>query len=328
MFSANAPSNLNHLASDVLRLSDFFINNPDGLTPWTETFCQNAYRNYFLPLNYIRVANVIERGSQVGFFKGFETTIDWGSGPGTASLAFAHNEKLKTQLKSQILIEKSSSALKTFTDFNSQFIHPDFTTKLSLNNLSCNKNKTLLTFSYSLTEMDSLPEGWNEFEGLMILEPATHQDGRKLLELRKKLIAEGYFIWAPCLHQNNCPLLTLSKHDWCHDRFHVKAPDWFLKLEEYLPMKNRTVTTSYLLARKTKPDFDVTNKGRLTGDSLKEKGKTRQLICRSPEREFLAWMHKNKNEQVLPRGELVTLPNDLEVKSNELRVNTSPVITV
>lgn len=328
MFSATSPSNLNHLASDVLRLSDFFINNPDGLTPWTETFCQNAYRNYFLPLNYIRVENVIARGMQVGFFKGFETTIDWGSGPGTASLAFAHNEKLKTQLKSQILIEKSSSALKTFTDFNSQFIHPEFTTTLSLNNLSCNKNKTLLTFSYSLTEMESLPEGWNEFEGLMILEPATHQDGRKLLELRRKLIAEGYSIWGPCLHQNDCPLLTLSKNDWCHDRFHVKAPEWFLKLEEHLPMKNRTVTTSYLLARKTKADFDVTGKARLTGDSLKEKGKTRQLICRSPEREFLAWMHKNKNEQTLPRGELATLPTDLEAKSNELRVTNTLITTV
>lgn len=325
MFSQNAPPHLNQLATDVLRLSDFFINNPDGLTPWTENFCQNAYRNYFLPLNYIRVENVIQRGLQVDFFKGFETTIDWGSGPGTASLAFAHADKLKSQLKNQILIEKSSSALKTFNDLNNQFIRPEMTTELNLEKLSCNKNKTLLTFSYSLTEMESLPAGWNEFEGLMILEPATHQDGRKLLELRKKLIAEGYSIWAPCLHQNDCPLLTLSKNDWCHDRFHVQAPEWFLELEEHLPMRNRTVTTSYLLARKTKPVLDPTNKARLTGDSLKENGKTRQLICRGPEREFLAWMHKNKSEQTLPRGELVNLPNDLEQKSNELRVTQTPV---
>lgn len=325
MFSENAPSNLNQLATDVLRLSDFFINNPDGLTPWSENYCQNAYRNYFLPLNYIRVAYVIERGMQVGFFKGFETTIDWGAGPGTASLAFAHNEVLKAQLKSQILIEKSPTALKTFSDFTTQFIQPHATTELTLDNLSTNKDRTLLAFSYSLTEMNELPKGWNEFEGLMILEPATHQDGRKLLELRKKLIAQGYSIWAPCLHQNDCPLLTHSKTDWCHDRFHVKAPEWFAKLEEQLPIKNRTITTSYLLARKSKPTFDTANKARLTGDSLKEKGKTRQLICRGTDREFLAWMHKNKNEQILPRGELVTLPPDLEQKSNELRVGQTPI---
>ncbi|MFZ3230790.1 MAG: small ribosomal subunit Rsm22 family protein [Pseudobdellovibrio sp.] len=325
MFSINPPPHLNQLATDILRLSDFFIQKPDGQTPWTDTYCQNAYRNYFLPLNYIRVENVIQRGMQVEFFKGFETTLDWGSGPGTASLAFAHEPTLKAQLKNQILIERSSSALKTFNDFNEQFIHPHFSTELSFDNLSCNKTKTLLTFSYSLTEMNALPKGWNDFEGLMILEPATHQDGRKLLELRQKLIAEGYSIWAPCLHQNDCPLLTLSKNDWCHDRFHVNAPAWFLKLEDLLPMKNRTVTTSYLLARKTKPSIDPTNKARLTGDSMKEKGKTRQLICRSSEREFLSWMHKNKSEQTLPRGELVLLSKDLEQKSNELRVTETPI---
>lgn len=320
MFSTTAPAHINQLASDIIRLSDFFINNPDGLTPWTETYCQNAYRNYFLPLNYIRVENVILRGLQVDFFKGFETTIDWGAGPGTASLAFAHNPLLKAQLKNQILIEKSSTALKTFTDLTKQFIRPDCTTELNLEKLNCNRNKTLLTFSYSLTEMDSLPRGWNEFEGLMILEPATNQDGRKLLELRKKLIAEGYSIWAPCLHQGDCPLLTLSKNDWCHDRYHVNAPEWFQDLEEHIPMKNRTVTTSYLLARKSKPTFESTNKARLTGDSLKENGKTRQLMCRSSDREFLAWMHKNKNEQTLPRGEIVVLPENIELKSNELRI--------
>jgi hypothetical protein len=71
--------------------------------------------------------------------------------------------------------------------------------------------------------------------------------------------------------------------------------------------------------------MNVEGKSRLTGDSLKEKGKTRQLMCRSSEREFLAWMHKNKSEQTLPRGELVNLPNDLEAKSNELRITATPV---
>jgi len=325
MFSALAPLNINQLAEDVLRLSDFFIQNPDGLTPWDQQFCQNAYRHYFLPLNFIRVESVIRRGQQVDFFENFETTIDWGAGPGTASFALAKNEILKSQLKNQILIEKSPAAVKAFTDLNSQLLQPKVTTELTLQNLNSNKNKTLLTFSYSLTEMNELPKGWNEFEGLMILEPATHQDGRKLLELRKKLIAEGYYIWAPCLHQNDCPLLIHSKTDWCHDRFHVNAPQWFQQLEQQLPIKNRTVTTSYVLARKTKPTYDFTNKARLTGDSLKEKGKTRQLICRGPEREFLAWMHKNKNEQTLSRGELVALPNDLESKSNELRITNTLV---
>ena len=157
----------------------------------------------------------------------------------------------------------------------------------------------------------------------MILEPSTSQDGRKLLETRRLLLEKGYSIWAPCTHQLNCPLLTHSKNDWCHDRVHVSSPDWFLELESHLPMKNKTVTTSYLLARKRKAPEFLQKKARLTGDTLEEKGKTRQLICRNEQREFLTWMHKNIEPQTLARGELIDLPQDFEVKSNELRLKVA-----
>ncbi len=319
MFAIINPKNTAQLAAEVLRLSDYFIQNPSGQTPWSETYCQNAYRYYFLPLNFIRVENVIRRGQQIDFFKNFETTIDWGAGPGTASLAVAANEVLRLQIKNQILIEKSGKAISVFSDLKSQLINPDSTTELYLKNLKCDPAKSLLIFSYSLTEMMTLPPQWDQFEGLMILEPATSQDGRKLLQLRETLIAKGYTLWAPCTHQQACPLLHESKHDWCHDRFHVDAPDWFRELEDHLPMKNKTVTTSYLLARKLKPDFNFENKARLTGDSLKENGKTRQLMCRSPQREFLTWMNKEMHAQVLDRGILIEVPKDSVQKSNEIR---------
>lgn len=85
-------------------------------------------------------------------------------------------------------------------------------------------------------------------------------------------------------------------------------------------MKNKTVTTSYLLARKQKPKDIAKMKARLTGDSLNEKGKTRQLICRNEKREFLTWMHKTISPQVLLRGDLIDMPVEIEEKSNELRL--------
>ena len=323
MFSDLNPTNLSQLATDVLRLSDYFIENPEGQTPWNENFCQNAYRNYFLPLNYLRNAGVIQRGQQVGFFKGFQTTIDWGAGPGTASYAIA--DLLSEQIRNQILIEKSSTAVHKFSDLHVKLIKPEPTTVLNLKDLNCAPDRTLLIFSYSLTEMKALPPNWDQFEGLMILEPATSQDGRKLLSTRQMLIEKGYTIWAPCTHQSTCPLFTESKNDWCHDRFHVDAPEWFSDLEDLLPMRNKTVTTSYLLARKSKPNFDFTGLARLTGDSLKENGKTRQLLCRGPQREFLTWMHKEITAQVLDRGLLVEVPVQAVKKSNELRTQ-QPVV--
>lgn len=307
---------LKNLRDAVLQLSNFFIDHPRDQTPWNEPYCKLAYRHYYFPLNYIRNMRVIQQGQNVNFFNHIEHTIDWGAGPGTASLAL----KNSLNLKSQLLIEKSTTALSAFKDIYDQLQNPTMTSVLDLKKINMDKSKTLLTLSYSLTEMAELPQGWDQFEALMIVEPSTRDDGRKLLLVRQKLIDAGYTIWAPCLHQKQCPLLIHSKSDWCHDRIHVQAPDWFKKLEEHMPFRNNTVTTSYLLARRQKPTFNTTNKIRMTGDSLAEKGKTRQLICRNDTREFLTWMHKEIEPETIPRGIVMDLPENHELKSNEIRV--------
>lgn len=322
MFPNSPSEKLHTIADSVLKLSDFYIQNPSAETPWHQKYCQIAYRHYYLPLNYIRCKKIIERGLQVNFFENLTHFIDWGAGPGTASLALAHNEKLKTQIKKQILFDISKSTLNSFSDLHEELINKDYFDFLDLKNPYPNKQNSCLIFSYSLTELNELPTGYGEYEALMILEPSTSEDGRKLLNLRKMLIESGYSIWAPCTHQLACPLLTHSKNDWCHDRAQVQAPKWFHDLEQLLPMKNKTVTTSYLLARKRKPVETIKTKARLTGDSLEEKGKTRQLICRNNQREFLTWMHKNIVPQSLARGELIDLPTDFEIKSNELRLKS------
>lgn len=320
MFPISPSEKLQTIADAVLRLSDFYINNPMAETPWHQKYCQIAYRHYYLPLNFIRCEKIIERGLQVNFFENLTHFIDWGAGPGTASLALAKSEKLKTQIKKQVLFDLSKSTMNQFSDLHADLINKDYFDFLDLRTEYPNKQNSCLVFSYSLTEVIELPTGSDEYEALMLLEPSTSQDGRKLLKLRQSLIENGYTIWAPCTHQQGCPLLTHSKNDWCHDRAHVIAPEWFNDLEQLLPMKNKTVTTSYLLARKRKPKEIINTKARLTGDSLNEKGKTRQLICRNDQREFLTWMHKTIEPQIIPRGELIDMPTDFEIKSNELRL--------
>lgn len=304
------------IAESILKLSDFFIDSPAAATPWTENWAQLAYISYFLPLNFLRVLNVIQEAEQRNFFHGLTHMIDFGAGLGTASLAF--DEKKLNFTKS--LIEKNSDAQKISKKYFS-ISNSEWSNQFSNSNLKKPK-ETVCVFSYSLTELSSLPEWALQAEALMILEPATQDDGRKLMELRQKLIQAGWSIWAPCTHQGLCPLLTQSKRDWCHDRLHFEQPDWWQKLELHLPMKNKTLTTSYLLARKTPPSALPENTVRTVSDLLKEKGKDRQLICRSSEREFLTWMHKNKNTAEHQRGILLNLPEDLQKVANELRVLT------
>lgn len=318
MFLDTPLSPIREVAKAILRLSDFYIQNPKAETPWHEEYCQLAYRHYYLPLNALRCELVIERGQQVGFFADLNYFIDWGSGPGTASLALARST-LRPQIKSQTLYDISDQVLARFSDLHKNLVHPKVEKKLNLQHLS-QPEKTCLIFSYSLTELSQLPSGWNQAEALMILEPSTSEDGRRLMQLRETLMRNGFHIWAPCTHRLSCPLLLHSKQDWCHDRIHVQSPEWFDELEQYLPMKNKTVTTSYLLARKKAPSPLSERAVRLVGDSLPEKGKTRQLICRGPEREFISWLHKQTQAQIMPRGVLIELPEIFEKKSNEIRL--------
>lgn len=299
------------LAKCVLTLSDYFIQKPDAFTPWNEPWAQIAYLCYYLPLNATRLRGIVTEATKKNFFQGLEYAVDFGAGLATASLVLAETQKLQFQLAERAT-EPQELIENFFPQFKAEWLRSFNTARIK------NPKKTLAIFSYSLTELEDLPEWAYHCEGLMLVEPSTQQDGRKLLQLRQKLLEKGYHVWAPCTHEGPCPLLTQSKTDWCHDRVHFEAPTWFQKMEEQLPMKNRTLTMSYLLLRKTPPA--KTQGVRVVGDRLEEKGKDRQLICRSSEREFLAWMHKSGLRQEIPRGVLVEIPEEIQKVSNELRV--------
>lgn len=302
------------LAKCVLALSDFFIHKPQDPTPWHETWGQVAYLCYYLPLNATRIQSLLLEAEQRNFLKGLDRVIDFGAGLATASMVLAERHSFKFQL-----IERASEPQKIIENYFPQFKADEWQRGFNSSKLR-EPQKTLAIFSYSLTELTDLPDWALECEALMLIEPSTQQDGRKLLELRQKLLSKGYHVWAPCTHEGPCPLLTQSKSDWCHDRVHFDAPEWFQKMEEYLPMKNRTLTMSYLLMRKSAPEKIAT--ARVVGDRLQEKGKDRQMICRGPDREFLAWLHKFKVEQEIPRGVLIEIPPNTQKVSNEIRIST------
>ena len=301
------------IATCIKKLSDFFIQNPDGQTPWEQDWAQIAYVAYYFPLNFLRNQSVVAEAKRQNFFTGIETAVDFGTGLTSAATAIL----LESQKIEFSLIERSRVPEKIAEQFflpkesKRQWNPPQF----------AKRNHDLSVFSYSLTELKNIPDwAWNA-KALMIVEPSTQQDGRILLSLREELIKNGFSILAPCTHQLACPMLTHSKNDWCHDRIHFNAPPWFLEFEKHLPFRNRTLTMSYLLASKKPPVSAMHEKiARTTGDLMNEKGKSRQMICRGTEREFLAWMHKAGAPQEIPRGVLVEIPSSSKKVSNEIRL--------
>jgi ribosomal protein RSM22 (predicted rRNA methylase) len=304
------------IAKAVMKLSDFYKDQPKEQTPWHQAWARIAYLAYFFPLNYARAAAVIAEGKRTNFFAGIDRWTDFGSGCGTVACA-AEDAGILLSAEAT-MIERAQSAI----DLHKALQRNTNLTKFRLTPASTGTQDSrghLASFSYSLTELNSIPEFAKKSAAFMIIEPATRDDGRRLLGWRQKFIDDGYAVHAPCTHQLQCPLLKHSERDWCHDRISFAAPDWYLDIEKHLPIKNRTLTFSYLLtktaARPERPVFV----GRLTGDLMKEKGASRQMFCRGEQREFLSWQHKLGEVPHFPRGIIVTYPETINTKSNELR---------
>ena len=316
-------SGARRIAQCVLKLSDFYINSDDHVTPWQESWCQLAYLAYYMILNEIRCRSVIQESKRTEFLKmagGIEQVTDFGSGMGAATYQLMQELPTNTPY---VHIERSSVA----QTFHKSILGPAQSATSRWTDLpGVPPQRSLGVFSFSLNELEHWPEWIRQFDRLMIIEPATSEQGRILLQNRQKLIENGFYIWAPCTHQGACPLLEKSKNDWCHDRVFFDQPDWFQAIEDQLPIKNKTLTFSYLLAAKTAaPKYQGI--ARVTGDLLNEKGKSRQLVCRNSDREYLTWMHKTLPKKAepprIPRGSLIEWPGQFEQKSNEIRVTQS-----
>jgi ribosomal protein RSM22 (predicted rRNA methylase) len=297
-------------------MSDFYIQNPKAQTPWHEKWVQAAQIAYYLPLNYLRAQAVVDEAKRVRFFDDIKSFCEMGSGLGALT---AH---LRENIYNGFCVEISNEAnqlhKKLFPNDPNSPNNPNGKVDFKKDALSMPVD--LVAFSYVLTELSRLPLEALNAEALLIIEPSTQEDGRKLMEIRQNLIDKGFHIWAPCTHQEKCPLFAQSKRDWCHDRIHLNMPEWFLNIEKHLKFKNKTITFSYLLARKKPSPILKPTNARIVGDMLPEKGKTKVMICKGEDREFLSWLHKDKLDIEIHRGELIDIDFPLESKGSELRI--------
>ncbi len=298
------------LAQAVQELSDHFIQSGERSTPWAEDRFQAAYLAYFFPLNTLRLLKVRERLEGVGFFQQKpKRIVDFGAGPGTASAAFGD------LCPSWQAVDIETISFEFHRYLFSKRLAVDYQT--SLNKLNADD---LLVCSYSLNESQLPIDLLSQADQLILVEPSTKAHSRNLLKLRQQLIDQGYFVWAPCTHQDPCPLLNQSEKDWCHDAVHTALPDWWDRIDQHLPMRNQRISFSYLALSRIKP-ADHTGRVRIVGDPLKQKGKTKQMICDSSERKFFALLKRQKVRVDLERGDLIQWDEgQLEKRADEVRL--------
>ncbi len=307
------------LADDIQKLSDFYIQSPGRPTPWAEAFAAPATLAYFMPLNILRLERVLQEVKRFIPFEELKNVVDFGSGTGATQFAI---ETLSFELESFVCIELASTAKAIHRSLHASrgfSIEPSWQDPAKVNP----KPKTLGVFSYSYLEIQPDFKKLKNFDHLLVVEPSTQLQARKLMQARKEFIEKGFSALAPCTHQQDCPLLTQSAKDWCHTRVGFDQPKWFSDIENHLPMRNQSVSFSYLLLSRTLRAIDQPNSGRVIGEPLVERGKTRQLYCRGSKREFLSWLHRHGQPPELENGLLVTDVNELgsiEEKATEIRI--------
>ena len=81
-------------------------------------------------------------------------------------------------------------------------------------------NADVVLASYALVELaerqaeSAVATLWSvATQALVLVEPGSRAGFARLAAARKRLIAEGAVILAPCTHQQTCPLID---SDWCH----------------------------------------------------------------------------------------------------------------
>lgn len=301
-----------YLPGVIKAISDHFQVSEMRKTPWSLDGAFHGYLAYFHTLNSVRVASALQHLKRVIGDTKISSVVDFGSGLGAAHSAFS---EVFPDFETTWHYVESNNQVATWHKKIHKLAKSEWSPIIS----PALSPADLFVSSYALNELGHLPDYALSCDHIVIVEPSHRDHSRQLMKIRSQLIERGFHILAPCTHKLDCPLLKHSKNDFCHDRIHFDQPPWFQKIEAELPMKNQTLTFSYLIASKSIQPKLEDHHARMIGDTLKEKGKTRQAVCRNDEREFLSWLKRYGEAQYLPHGSLVRVPEGLEKKGNELR---------
>ncbi len=120
---------------------------------------------------------------------------------------------------------------------------------------------------------------------LVVVEPALRERTRHLHAVRDRMLERGKAtVFAPCLHDARCPMLTIET-DWCHEDLAVDLPAWTAPLARAAGLRWQGLTFSYLVLRKDRrrpvaalPSAHAV-RFRVVSDPLRSKGKVELFIC-------------------------------------------------
>lgn len=235
---------------------------------------RSGYLAYFLPVNAMKAYNIFYQFLKLDKNKNTFRIADLGAGPLTLTFgflfhlenhlrknpkkkitvfidAFEQNKKILQDGK-QILFEFIKNTKAPIEIYLKEHIGPFQKT------LRGQKNYDLLLLGNILNEFDERQSQQRLVEKILrqysgpqthtlFLEPGSKKFTRDLQALRDQILEEtNYYVLAPCLHQNQCPLNLTAKSDWCNFTQRWQAPSFIKSFDAITDLKKEYLLYSYL----------------------------------------------------------------------------------
>ncbi len=189
--------------------------------------------------------------------------LDWACGTGIAGREFASTFRLDALLfhdRSMLAVRFAQNAMRQ---------------EFPVLSLTAENKPTTLLVSHVLSELDeaglaSLIHQVRAATACVWVEPGTFELSRQLLEVRDKLLEDGFFAVSPCPHQERCGLLAPNQErHWCH-HFAPPPPEAFTSsfwayFSRSMGVDLRALPVSYLVMDRRPPPELPVNTVRLLG---------------------------------------------------------------
>lgn len=317
---------------------------------------RNAYLLYYTTTNFLKVIQPI--GEWLPYFGGDTLRIlDLGCGTGAATWGVlhylsTHEHSIKKveitfadHIKENLDICKKLFALQEVgVEITADYHQIDIKDDKVVKKVFGEGKYDLVIMMNTLNELpeDGDTERINTFTALLsddgallIIEPASKRESRRLLSLRETALWKKLTVYSPCTHQQNCPAI-IKADDWCFNEVGWERPEFIRHIDDEVGNVRLSLKYSYVILTKNGTtlhgNLGLSGASRIVSEVFAEKGRTRAVLCDENGRgeHVLNKRDKSLNNKVLidaERFDLVTL-KDTEKREHDTRILESSSISI
>jgi ribosomal protein RSM22 (predicted rRNA methylase) len=249
----------------------------NGVTPHRPGYLAAArlrrpYVHYYLPVNAEKVARVLGELETYSPLPSRLRVLDFGCGPGTASVALL----LRRKAAELTLVDVVDEALEDAAFFARAL----GVEARRAHEVPAGERFDLILAANVLSETSSpLEEHLTDRGHLVVIEPALKATTRRLMEWRDGLVKRGYRIAAPCLRAATCPMLERDDL-WCHMDVAWPRPAGVAEVDRRVGLTKESLKYSYLVVTRGGATLaDLGGSHRVVSNLHKEKGKAWTMLC-------------------------------------------------